>query len=407
MHRICPILAAALALLSLSASPSAQAPTPQPAADTGNRPVAGWHFTPSFIYGGTWGDNALFRGKGDTAPGDYTTTVNPRGELAFHGRRNEFSADYSSTFFSYRQLTPLNSFDQRGLISARRLMTRRVTLFGRASATSVPTTDLVGFVGVPFVRLGSRLADVRAGVEAALTKRTSMVASYNVEWVNFDHDPLLGLVLLGGRSQGASLSVRHALGGRTALIADYDLHRAIVDYDPRSTAAGGDRFVVENTQAGLEYRPWESTRVYWAIGVSRLDVSGLAPRTGPSWSAGLKRQLRTTFVDVAYSRSFVPSYGFGGTTENEQLTSSLTAPIGRRFYMRSSVSWRRNEPLTVGGLKLTSTWIGGSVGYTLRPWMRLEGYYDGTRQNIDRPGGRLDRNRAGFQIVTAKPMRIR
>jgi hypothetical protein len=407
MSRTRPIhalLAPALALLLLSASASAQAPapalTPDPvAAELGSRPVAGWTFTPALVYGGAWDDNALLRGKGDSAPGDYTTSVNPRGELSFVGHRDEFSAAYSSTFTTYRQLTPLNSLDQRGSIAARRRMTRRVTLFVRASAASVPTTDLVQFVAVPFVRLGSRLTDARGGVEAALTKRTTMVASYDLQWVSFDRDPLLGLVLLGGHSQGASLSLRHALSGRTALIADYDLQRA--------TIVGGDRFDVENMQGGVELRPWESTRLFGTIGFSRLDMSRLAPRTGPSWRAGLTRRLRTSTIDIVYGRSFVPSFGFGGTTQNEQVTSSLVTPIGRRFYTRSSVSWARNQPLTIGGLNLKSTWISANVGYALRPWIRLEGFYDGTHQSIDRPGGQLDRNRIGFQIITAKPMRIR
>jgi hypothetical protein len=406
MNRTFPVLAATLALLSLSASPSAQVPAPgvaTPAADggaeTGNRPIPGWSFTPSFVYAGGWDDNVLLRGNGDARPGDYATSLSPNGELAFNGRREEFSAAYSSTFVQYRTLTPLNSLEQRGSISARRRMTRHVTFFARASATSVPTTDLVEFVAVPFVRLGSRLADVHSGVETALTKRTSMVASYNLQWVNFDRDPLLGLVLLGGRSQGASLLVRHMLDSRTALIADYDLQRA--------TIVSGGRFDVENAQAGVELRPWQSTRLYGTVGFSRLDVGGLPSRTGPAWRAGVRRQLRTSALDVVYTRSFVPALGFGGTTQNEQLTAGLTQPIGHRFYLRSSISWARNQPLTIGGLKLRSTWIAGSAGYALRPWIRFEGFYDGTAQNIDQPGGQMDRNRVGFQIITTRPMRIR
>jgi hypothetical protein len=416
MHRTRPVLAAILTLLSLSAYPFAQMPAPGVAApaptadggaEAGNRPIAGWSFTPSFIYAGGWDDNVLLRGNGDARPGDYTTSLSPNGELAFNGRRDEFSAAYSSTFVQYRALTPLNSFEQRGSIAARRRMTRRLTLFARASATSVPTTDLVEFVAVPFVRLGSRLADAHSGVEVALTRRTSMVASYNFQWVNFDRDPLLGLVLLGGQSQGASLLVRHTLGSRATLIADYDFQRA--------TIVSGGRFDVQNTQAGVELRPWESTRLYGTIGFSRLDIGGLPSRTGPAWRAGLRRQLRTSAVDIGYSRSFVPALGFGGTTQNEQLTAGVTQPIGRRFYLRSSVSWARNQPLTwarnqplaIGGLKLRSTWIAGSAGYVLRPWMRFEGFYDGTTQNIDQAGGQMDRNRVGFQIITTKPMRIR
>jgi hypothetical protein len=409
MHRTRPALAVTFALLALGTAPSAQAPifdpaaaqTPisEPGADMGSRRAGGWMFTPALVYGGSYDDNALVREKRDVAPGDYTTSINPSGELAFNGRRGDLLADYGGTFVEYRELTSLNSFNQRGSISARRLMTRRVTLFARSSATAVPTTELLGVVGIPFLRLGSRLADARGGLEARLSKRTSLMASYAIQWVDFDRNPLLGLVLLGGHSQGGSLSVRHALSKRVSLIAGSDLQRAwLVD---------GDRFNVQTTQGGVELRPWESVTLFGAIGFSRLDLTGLASRTGPAWRLGLTRRLRTSTVEVLYSRSFVPSYGFGGTTQNEQLTSSLIAPFGRHFYTRSSLSWGRNEPLVEGGLKLTSAWIEGSLGYVLRPWVRVEGYYNGMHQNIEIPGGLVDRNLVGFQIITTKPTRIR
>ena len=72
MHRTRSVLAAALALLSLAASASAQAvtpgvppETPDPGVETGNRPILGWSFTPSFVYAGGWDDNVLLRGNGD------------------------------------------------------------------------------------------------------------------------------------------------------------------------------------------------------------------------------------------------------------------------------------------------------------------------------------------------------
>jgi hypothetical protein len=409
MNRIRPVIAVALTIVALGTSPSAQAPIFDPAAaqtpsldpaDAARR-AGGWSFTPALVFGSTYDDNPLVREKGDVAPGDYTTSINPSGEVAFNGGRGQFLADYGGTFVEYRELTSLNSFDQRGSISAKRRLTRRLTFFARTSATTVPTTELLGLVGVPFLRLGSRLAEGHGGVEAILTKRTSLMASYDLQWVNFDRDPLLGIVLLGGHSQGGTLVVRHALSTRLSLIADSDFQRAwLVD---------SDRFDVLTTQGGVEVRPWESVTLVGAIGFSRLDVTGpgAASRTGPAWHVGVTRRLRTSTVEVLYNRSFVPSYGFGGTTQNEQLTSSLIMPLGRHFYTRSSLSWGRNQPLVEGGLKLTSAWVEGSIGYVLRPWMRIEGYYNGMQQNIAVPGGLVDRNLAGFQIITTKPTRIR
>jgi hypothetical protein len=63
-------------------------------------------------------------------------------------------------------------------------------------------------------------------------------------------------------------------------------------------------------------------------------------------------------------------------------------------------------PLTLGELPLRSFWLEGTLGYAATPWVRLEAFYAGTRQAIDRPGGTLDRSRIGFQVTTAKPVRV-
>ena len=142
-------------------------------------------------------------------------------------------------------------------------------------------------------------------------------------------------------------------------------------------------------------------------GLSRLGVTQFAGvRTGPAWRVGLARQFRTAGVDLLYNRSFVPSYGFGGTTQNEEATARLRLPLGRRLYSASALSWRRNDPLTPDELPLRSFWVEGTLGYVATPWVRLELFYAGTRQTIDRPGGTLDRNRIGFQVTTAKPVRV-
>ena len=64
------------------------------------------------------------------------------------------------------------------------------------------------------------------------------------------------------------------------------------------------------------------------------------------------------------------------------------------------------KPLTIG-LPLRSTWIQSTLGFMATPWAGFEMFYTGTHQTIDRPGGQLERRRFGFQVITAKPVRIR
>ena len=110
---------------------------------------------------------------------------------------------------------------------------------------------------------------------------------------------------------------------------------------------------------------------------------------------------------MAYSRAFVPSYGFGGTQQNEEIRAAARVPFGRALYTQSSLAWRRNEPLIINGLKLKTLVVEASVGYMLAPWVGVEGFFDSSSQRLDMPGGASDHHRIGVQIVTTKPMRIR
>jgi hypothetical protein len=396
-------LALVIVLLGVQLRPgtaAAQESNFVPTAGADLQAPAGWSFTPSIAAGTGYDDNVLVRGNGDNAPGDVTTVLDPHATLNYNSGRGQLSASYDGAIVLYRDLDQLNSFDQHGSLFGRRLVTKRLAIFVRNSAASVPTTELADLVGVPFVRTGARLDNFNSGIEVSFTKYTSAIISYNFEWVDFDLTAPGANSLLGGHSHGASMTLRHLLSARLALTADYNMQHA--------TLRDNQIFDVINASAGVEYRLSESTRVFAAGGISRLGVSQIATdRTGPAWRIGLAHNLRTTTVDLLYGRSFVPSYGFGGTMQNEEVTGRVRVPIGRRFYTTSSVSWRRDDPLVIAELPLRSYWIEGSVGYAATPWVRFEGFYSGSHQTIDRPGGELDRNRIGFQVITAKPMRIR
>ena len=58
-------------------------------------------------------------------------------------------------------------------------------------------------------------------------------------------------------------------------------------------------------------------------------------------------------------------------------------------------------------MRLHSRWIEANVGYAIVQWLRLEGFYAGSHQTVDRPGGLVDRNRIGVQLITSSPLRIR
>jgi hypothetical protein len=196
------------------------------------------------------------------------------------------------------------------------------------------------------------------------------------------------------------MALTHVMTERFALTSAFDIEHATV-------GSLGQVFNVQNVWAGGEYKINDRTRMSAAGGVSRLGVTESADvRTGPAYRVGLTEQFHRYGVDLLFSQSYVPSYGFGGTTQNKEATIRFRAPLARRVYSTGAFSWRGNDPLTLGDLPLRSLWVEGNVGYMATPWIHFEVFFEGTRQTIDRPGGTVDRNRIGFQVTTARPMRI-
>jgi hypothetical protein len=399
--RLLAVTSICAALAHLSA-PQALAQTSVTPLDfvTVGPPPAGWSFTPALDYAFMWDSNVLIENMVSEPIGEQLHVLKPRGAASFDGRRTKFGAQYSGAFVQHPTLSSLNSYDQRASVSASRLVTRRFSLFGNYEAAAVPTTELIELADVPFARIGTQRQDVRAGATARLSRKTELTGAYRFEWVRFDQDPNRLTFLNGGHSHGGNAGLRHAITDRFTLTADYDVQRAIM--------VNGQTFLLQNSWGGAEYRLSEDVRVFGSAGISYLGgVDGGPARRGPAMRVGIARNFDTTQIGATYSRSYVPSYGFGGTSDNEELTTHLQMPVARRVVTRAAFSWRRNEPLEARNLKLRSLWFHGSVGYLLTDWARVEAFSAGSRQDIDRPGGRVNRYTFGVQITAATTTRIR
>jgi len=364
--------------------------------------VRGWLFTPSLGYGLNVDDNVLVRGRGDDTQTDLLNAVSPRANLDFLSGRTRFSAGYDGTALLYAQIPGLNYYDQRIAVSARRLVTKKIAIFAQDSLALSPTTELIQLVGTPFVRVGSRVNDARAGLEAALSTRSTFTGAFTSQWVSFaDRREQPVVPLRGGQSQGGTFSYRRRISERSTMLADYDLQLASITGDT-------DRFNVQNGWIGIEQRLSPFVTYSGAVGLSRLGVTSLAaPRSGLAWRVSATRQFQRAALEAGYRRSFVPAYGFGGTVQNQDVTVRLQWTLARRTSAQGSTSWRRNEPLTPGHPSLWSVWYQGSLDHLLTPWLRLNAFYTADRQSIDRPGGLVVRNRFGVQLMTGKPMRLR
>ena len=363
-------------------------------------PPSGWSFTPALDYAFVWDSNVLMENVGSTIVGEQLHVLKPRGSLGFVGRRGDLAVHYNGAFVQHADLTSLNSYDQRLTVNATRLLSRRTSLFLHSGTIIAPTTELVELVGVPFTRIGSRRQDVRTGILTQLSRKAELTGTYRFQWVDFEQDPNAVTVLNGGQGHGGTLGLKYAVTDRLDLTAEYDITRAAM--------ASGETFAVQNTWSGVEYQFNENTRAFGSAGASHLAaMDGRPSRLGPAVRVGVARNVRDALLSVAYSRSYVPSYGFGGTTDNEELTTQAQIPITQRLLAYTALSLRRNEPLETATLALRSMWFHGSIGYLLADWARVEAFAAGSRQDIDRPDGRVNRYTFGLQLTAATTARIR
>ena len=387
-------------VLAVVASPAAAGQQGYTSPDITLTPPPGWSLTPAMGVSQTWDDNVTLKGPGDNPVSDVINVVNPRAELNYNGPRGQLAARYDGAFLLYRSSTTLNSYEQHGSLAAKRKLSTRTALFINGGASVAPTTELLQLTAVPYVRAGARTEDARVGIESALSKRLSIVADVHGQEVVFDDKAPFANLLLGGTSFGAGLVLRERLSEQTTLTADYDGLRANI-------GERHDIFVVQNATAGLERQLTRTTRIFAAAGVARLDAPAFGPpKTGPSYRFGLARDLRSSVVEFLLYRSFVPSWSFGGTTQNEEATVKLRVPC-RAGCTRSR--WCR------GGMTIRSSPSRrrcGRSGFRPRWGTRavvganrrlLPGY----RQTVVSPDELLTHNQIGFQVIASKPVRLR
>jgi hypothetical protein len=367
---------------------------------------AGWTFTPTFGFAETYDDNiSLFgRNTAENQNDDYITTFFPALDLRYSGKHTRFGSSYSGSFLNYRTFSVLNRWDQRVRIDLRRQETARVNWFARAAASMLPSTDLVELGGLPYRHTGAKTADGRGGVEYTFSARDSFQSSVNFQHVAFDRPPDVRAILRGGDVLESLNIWRHKIDSRLAIGTDYSFRRAHVVGDLET-------FNIHTAEGAVDYDLSPSWSLSAGGGAVYLESTAVtSARTGPAWRISLERHRGTSSFNVGYSRSYIPSFGFGGTIQNDEVGLGFHTPLfgSRHFYTDNSIVYRDNQPLTdlAQQLPLRSLRTYSIVGWEPQPWVRFEGFYSRVQQTSLRAGGQLYRNRVGFQIVTSKPMRM-
>ena len=361
----------------------------------------GWIFTPSVATGGSWDNNLLLLDARDDVLGDYGIPISPALSLEYRGRRTTLAARYGTAFQFYREVTELNSSQHGVYVRLQHRATARVTVFVQEDFNQAPSTDVLNLAGVPFYRVGTRASSTRAGLAATVARDTVLDLAYNLGSVAFNFDERAAIRFEGGYSHQGSVALTRAVSPRLSIGGRYELQRAIL-------ADGADQFNIQDGGLTSEYRATPLTTITASLGVSRLDA-GLQHRSrvGPTVGASVSRRSRLATMTFAYHRAFLPSWGFGGTFQNEEWLFSARVPFARnRAYLDTRGALLNSDALDSGQPGLRSLFVGTALGYRATRWLNVEGYYDGARQDTDRPGGDRRRHIIGFRIVTTKAMKL-
>jgi hypothetical protein len=391
------MLTAAVLLVAAGAPVGAQDPT----SDFQTWRTPGWSFTPGVTLGTVFDSNVALA----SAPADTRTTqsdrvflAEPFAHLEYFSPRTEFSTGYQGYVRRYADIGQLNGFDQRLNVSARRLVTRRVTLSAHDSYADVPTTDEVELNGLPFSRVGARMNAASASLDTRLTKYTDLSVRYENTWVRFDRAEAF---LTGGWVNGGRAELSHHLSDRLSAGAEYGVRFADLN-------EGTHQLTFQDAGGTLHYDVGSATKFSLAGGLSHLnDRSLLQTRTGPYVRMGLTHAVQRATVGASFERSFVPSFGFGGSNQSQELRGFVRMPLDKnRLYVQGSAAWRRSDPFVVNELQLDTIWIRSTLGYSAARWLRVEGFHAFTRQDSQVTGGEINRQRVGVQVVISQPMRI-
>jgi hypothetical protein len=388
----------AIALLAAAAPATAQ--RSDQAGEIQSYRIPGWSFTPSLAIGATYDTNvALTDARADlgTTEGDTFFNIVPGGELGFIGKYTDFSAGYRGFIRRYFELDALNSYDQRASLSVKRVMSRRLTLSARDSFSDTPTTDDTEVNGVPFRRAGSRTNTLGVASQYRFTKYTTLSSRYDQTWVEFDRPDVF---LTGGWIHAVRNDVSHRLSERVALGGEYAYRFATLDRGERN-------FTFQDAGGVLHLSRGPHTSASAAGGFSVLhDRNFDITRTGPYVRVNLTQETARAVVGAAFERQYVPSFGFGGTSNSQELRGWIMMPLRPGLYTQSSAAWRRMKPFETDTLQLDTIWIRSTLGYALARWAQVELLYTFTRQDSIVTGGEVNRHRIGVQFVISQPMRI-
>ena len=162
-------------------------------------------------------------------------------------------------------------------------------------------------------------------------------------------------------------------------------------------------------EATISYNLGQFTTISASGGMSYVDDRlRHVTRFGPYVRASISHTAAQAVFGTSYDQSFVPSFGFGGSTRSQQASGWIDLPpIGHRLYLQGSGLWRRTTPFDKPqALRSTRPCFAGDGGLCPVAPDSSSGRLHLHATGLHRHGGEVNRNRIGVELVLFNPMRI-
>ena len=300
-------------IVGLGVPPLAWAQQLEPPPELPSPVRAGWTVTPSVSVAPVWDSNVALTSEAQGTLEDQLISVGSGLLSQYRGRRGQFLLEYRGTYDFYRQYPEFDAPDHRGRLEMRRTLSRHVAAFARNIYGLSPTTN-VALPDVGLITLRRRTTssnDFRGGLDITPEDRTLITAAYSSQWVDLEADEQVQPLLRSGYSHRGDLIVRHEVSSRLSLGGHYDFQHAIV-------SGGEETFDIQHAGAVMELALSPSFQLLGSAGWAwQLAGRGQEAESAPAFLAEVRYQANCTFWSFGYARTYLASFGFGGTVQNE------------------------------------------------------------------------------------------
>ena len=179
---------------------------------------------------------------------------------------------------------------------------------------------------------------IQGAVKDHIHALAMITAAYGNQWIDLARDQDVQPLLRGGYLHRGDVTLRRQIWPRAALGAAYSTQFATV-------SGGMESFEIQRAEALLDVALGPTLTFSGRGGWAWQQAGFTGSQNAPSFAAELRYQGERTRMSIGYERTYLASFGFGGTVQNRSFQATLDAPINQRFDVAARATWRENDPL--------------------------------------------------------------